>query len=209
MAMSSRIRVREDPAVRRAQIIDEGVRLIGQHGFNGFTLQALAGRCGLSNAGLLHYFGSKDELFLAFLGELERQDSEVLAPLVARAGGKADAASSRAVIAAFFRALSGRFLRRPELARFAIMLQCESIDPTHPAHDWFLDREALAHDMFVSLLTGLTPDPQSAARQLLAFTNGLAQQWLRSNRAFDLALEWDKAVMAVLPVLFENTPAEA
>jgi AcrR family transcriptional regulator len=163
-------------------------------------------RCGLSNAGLLHYFGSKDELLLAFLGELERQDSEILAPLVALANGKADATSSRAVIVAFFRAQSARFLERPELARFAIMLQCESIDHTHPAHDYFLDREKLAQDMFVSLLTGLTPDPQATARQLLALTNGLAQQWLRSSRGFDLALEWEKGVSGLLPALFAPPP---
>lgn len=203
MAVSSRIRVREEPAVRRAQIVDEGVRLIGQHGFNGFTVQALAVRCGLSNAGLLHYFGSKDKLLLAFLGELERQDSEVLAPVVLPAGGKSDPASSRAALVAFFRALSSRFLERPELARFTVMLQCESIDPSHPAHEWFVDREKLTHDMFVSLLTGLSRDPTSTARQLQALVNGLAQQWLRSDRPFDLGLEWEKALALVLPTLFQ------
>ncbi|MBB5685916.1 TetR/AcrR family transcriptional regulator [Sphingobium boeckii] len=204
MNVSSRIRVREDPVVRRAQIIEEGIRLIGLHGYNGFTVQALATRCGISNAGLLYYFGSKDALLLAFLAELERQDRELLEPLVARAIGRGDAPSSRTVVIALLRTVASRFTESPALGRFAVMLQCESIDPSHPAHDWFLSRETMAFDMFVSLVTGLTPDPQSTARQLVALMNGLAQQWLRADRPFDLEIEWEKAVTAILPALFED-----
>ena len=64
-----RKRVREDPKVRRSQIVDEAIRIIGEYGYYGFTVQALAERCQLSNAGLLHYFGNKDDLLLALLDE--------------------------------------------------------------------------------------------------------------------------------------------
>ncbi len=206
MKLSRPIRVREDPAVRRAQILEEGIRLIGLRGYNGFTVQALAERCGLSNAGLLYYFGSKDKMLLAVLDELQRQDTELLGPLVARASGKADASSSRDVVVELLRTVASRFTEHPELGRFAVILQCEAIDPAHPAHDWFLSRERMAHDMFVSLLEGLTPDPHSTARQLVALINGLAQIWLRTPDPFDLEVEWEKAVAAVLPRLFDNPP---
>jgi DNA-binding transcriptional regulator YbjK len=39
MAAFARHRVREDPVVRKRQIVDEAMRVIGQQGFNGFTIQ--------------------------------------------------------------------------------------------------------------------------------------------------------------------------
>lgn len=209
MNLSRPIRVREDPAVRRAQILAEAIKLIGLRGYNGLTVQALAERCGLSNAGLLYYFGSKDKMLLAVLDELQRQDTELLGPLVARASGKADASTSRDVVIELLRTVASRFTENPELGRFAVILQCEAIDPAHPAHAWFVSREKMALDMYVSLVKGLAPDPQSTARQLLALTNGLAEIWLRTRDPFDLEAEWEKAVIAVLPVLFDDQSTAA
>src|ERR1700741_3608955 len=67
--MSSHVRRRMDPELRRQQILDEAIRLIGQLGYQGFTVQELALRCSLTKGGLLHYFGSKEQLLVAILEE--------------------------------------------------------------------------------------------------------------------------------------------
>ena len=201
MPESSPKRSREDATVRRAQIIAEATSLIGRHGYNGFTVQALAARCGLTNAGLLHYFGSKDKLLLALLEELQAEETEVLAPLVAAAAARP---LSRQAIAQLLRTMVARIAARDEMARFAAVLQSEAIDPTHPAHHGFIVRERMALDMFESLVRDVMPDPPATARQLYAMMHGLLQQWLRSGRAFDLVGEWGKAVAMLVPMLAEE-----
>ena len=61
----TRRRTREKPEVRRSRIIEEAFRIVGELGYRGFTVQGLAERCGLTNAGLLHYFGGKEDLLFA------------------------------------------------------------------------------------------------------------------------------------------------
>ncbi len=135
-------RLRFDAATRRAQILDEALREIGEKGYRGFTIQGLAGRCGLTNAGLLHYFGSKDKLLLALLDEMGLREELAIEPLLLLAAADASSSSmSYAAMIAVLRTLAERVERVPELARFAAVLQTESLEETHPAHEWFADRE--------------------------------------------------------------------
>jgi len=70
MRQATQKAAREEPSLRREQILDETIRILGEQGYHGFTIQELAKRCGLSNAGLLYYFGSKDLLLIAVLDEI-------------------------------------------------------------------------------------------------------------------------------------------
>lgn len=186
--------------MRRVQILDEALRMIGQHGFNGVTLQKLAEQCGLSNAGLLHYFGSKDQLLLALLDEMERREAAIVLPLIA--GIEQEVALGRSTLPAvheFFRILVRRFGERPEMGRFIAVVQAEAIDPTHPAHDAFLRQEVGALAVFARILAPFVEEPHLVARWLHALMIGLAQQWLRSGSEFDLLAHWERALAAILP----------
>jgi AcrR family transcriptional regulator len=196
----NRPRTREQPAVRRAMILDEGIRALGEHGFNGVTVQALARRCGISNAGLLYYFGSKDEILIAVLGEIERRETEVMSPLVASVAPRANtAAPSRAAVVDLLRTMASRFMMKAAQTRFALVLQAESLDPSHPAHAWFSERERMTLDLFAALVAHLVPAPMSTSRQLLGLLQGLGIQWLRADLRFDLLEEWDRGVAVLLP----------
>lgn len=181
-------------------ILDEGIRALGEHGFNGLTVQALAKRCGISNAGLLYYFGSKDEILLAVLDELERRETELIAPVIAAMANRANtpAAAWTAAIEVL-RTMAGRFMAQAAQTRFAVVVHAESLDQTHPAHAWFNERERLTLDLFASLVTEIVPHPQSTARQLLGLMQGLGLQWLRADKSFDLLEEWNRAVAVLLP----------
>ena len=89
MSQKVRTRTRNDPEVRREQILDEAIRIIGQRGYYGFTVQELAQRCGLTNGGLLYHFGSKEQLLIAVLEERNRRNAEIVTSKVPRTALKA------------------------------------------------------------------------------------------------------------------------
>lgn len=196
-------RRRESPAIRRALIVDEAIRFIGERGYNGFTVQALAEQCGLSNAGLLYYFGSKDQLLISLLDEVERRETENVAPL-ATVQAEGDDLSVRTF--QILRTIVKGFVDRPEIGRFALVLQSEALDRSHPAHEWFSIREKAVLKLFTQLAAPLVEDPASCARQLVALMFGLEQQWIRADQDFDLLAEWEKAVRIILPLI---VPVEA
>lgn len=193
-------RVREDREVRISQIVDEAIRIVGELGYYGFTVQALAGRCGISNAGLLYYFGSKDGLLLALLDEIERREEEFMAPLISVVEDRHDGGPERQIfaVAAMMRSMAERLAANPEQARFLIMMQAESMEPSHPAHLWFAQREAETINLLVRLLEQVAPAQLPVARYLMALVQGLGQQWIRGGQNFDLAEECEIAVRMLL-----------
>jgi AcrR family transcriptional regulator len=193
-------RTRENPAVRRASILDHALRLIGQHGFNGVRLQGLAKECGLSNAGLLHYFGSKDELLVALIDEIVQREIAAIAPRVAAVEqAQAQGDTARLATIALLRFMLLRATEQPEQARFLFVLQAEAMDPSHPAHVWFQTREEETVALFANLLSPIVDNSQAIARWLIAARNGLIQQWLTSPEAFDLPASWDGLMATLLP----------
>jgi AcrR family transcriptional regulator len=191
-------RTREAPEVRQARILKEAIRILGQRGYHGFTVQELAERCGLSNAGLLYHFPSKEQLFVAVVQELEHREIQVLAPLVAvveRTGAPLTA------VIELLHTMVARGSTEPELVRLYAVLQSESLDKAHPAHDSFRRREEQTLTLFAKLVAPHVPRPLSTARQMLALVDGLRLQWLRADQGFDPAAEWVMAVTALVPAL--------
>lgn len=165
--------------------------MLGDHGFNGLTIQALAERCGISNAGLLYYFKSKDELLLAVLDEFELRESEVIGPRIAQLTGSVKGpAKALSDFTGLVHEMVARFAQRPELARLLFVLQTEALDRTHVANDWFRKRDELTLGLFQTLLDRFACDGTTIARQLLASMHGLGQHWLRQDMSFDLLAEW-------------------
>lgn len=194
-------RTREDPQVRRAKILDEGIRVIGERGYYGFTVQDMAQRCGMSNAGLLHHFPSKDHLLLAVLAEIQAREAEVLAPLVEAVARGPQGESAKAAVRELLITMVTRASAKPQFSRFLAELTLESLDPAHPAHAWGRAREAVILDLFAGLIGPYVDEPLSIARLMLAVIDGLALQWLRANQAFDVVAVWDLALAKLAPEL--------
>lgn len=193
-------RARANPEVRRAQILDEAVRIIGERGYHGFTVQELARRCGVTNGALLYYFGSKEQLLAALLEEHDPRMMEFVLPAAEDAADEPPGGvRSRAAGLDVLRALVARAAAEPELARLYAVLQQEALDPAHPAHGHFETRERALLDAFARIVAPHVADPQTVACELLAMMEGLAQRWLRAGQAFDLVAAWDQAVGKLLP----------
>ena len=58
---------RRDPAATRGDILDSAMAVAAEAGALGFTLDAVAGRAGLSKGALLHHFASKGALLEALV----------------------------------------------------------------------------------------------------------------------------------------------
>lgn len=199
MVSAAHSRKRDDPEVRREQILEAAIRILGERGYYGFTVQELAQRCGLTNGGVLYHFGSKEQLLLAVLQERDRRDTEIVISVAGPAAREAKRSdSSMAAVQELFRAIVTRSAARPEITRLDTVLQAEALDQAHPAHDYFQAREARLLRVFAKIVEPHVVDPPATARQLLALMGGLQLQWLRGDQAFDLVVEWDRVVAALL-----------
>ena len=197
--MIERTRRRMDPELRRGQILEAAIGLIGQLGYHGFTVQKLAQACALTNGGLLHYFGSKELLLVAILEERDRREAAIIPAELALEPAGSGAAYSRTQALRIFHAIVTRSVAQPELLRLLSVLQSEALNRDHPAHDYFLRREAMVLAEFANLLAGLAEDPRGSARGVLALVGGLEQQWLRADHGFDLVAACDQAIALLLP----------
>ncbi len=192
-------RIRATAADRREQILTEATRLIGQRGYNGFIIQELAQRCRLTNAGILHHFGSKENLLIALLQYRDQRSASAVTTEVGLALRDRRAVKLTLDEAlALFHAIVASNVMQPELLRLYSVLSAEALDQTHPAHEYFVKREADALGAFAKIVAPHVKHPRSMARQMLALMAGLEQQWLRANQQFDLVAAWDDAATLLL-----------
>ena len=81
-----------------------------------------------------------------------------------------------------------------------VSLNGESLDPAHPAHDYFLAREEWALDLFAAaaVADGTADDPRVLAREVLAAMDGVQLRWLRDPEGLDLVQEWERMATRLL-----------
>ncbi|UGQ11368.1 TetR/AcrR family transcriptional regulator [Yinghuangia sp. ASG 101] len=176
-------RRRLPPAERREEILKAATDLIASSGFNGVPLEAFAAACGMTKAGLLHHFPSKDALLVAVL---ERRDELDLTNVGDALGPATNPASARALMTAVVRR---NLTQRPILRLYAV-LAAEALNPDHPAHAYFQARLGEGRAMFERHILAWHPRPDLAAVELLSFLDGLQHHWLR-DPGIDFLAQWE------------------
>src|SRR4051812_33972563 len=169
---------------RREAILAAANDLFAAQGFRGASLSAIAARVGLSEAGVLHHFPSKEHLLLELLHLRTERDAERVAQALERHEG---------YLAALL-ALCRENESTPGLVRLFTILAAESVDPDHPAHDWTIERYRALRGRVTEHLRAeqaagrVDPglDPALVAPQLLAMFDGLQLQWLLDPDEVDL-----------------------
>jgi AcrR family transcriptional regulator len=168
----------------RGEILDAATTVFGTHGYHGGSLRDISRELNLSLTSITHHFGSKYELLEAVL---ERADNTT-------DGNQAfdfDAACrSHGVVAATLERVRSS-VDRPELLRLFAILSAEASSPSHPAHEWFIERyqrkssELAAAFVFDQNLGRISTDqdPELLARLLLATWDGIQLQWLIDPRS--------------------------
>lgn len=194
-------RTREAAAVRRARILEAAIGLIGERGYYGFTIQELGKRCGLSNPGLLHYFPSKQDVLIGVLQELEARETAFMTPLAQLALHAEQEDSSPELALHILVTMAERATASPKLARVIVALHAEALDPEHPAHGWWREREAMTLGFLSQLLHRHVPQPDMAAKLVLSCMDGLLLQWLSVRDGRQIVPDWKQALARLLPEL--------
>lgn len=188
-AEGTRRRRRLTPERRRAEIVSEATRLVSERGFNGISLQAVADACGMSVPGLLHYVGTKDGLLVAVLAHRDEVDLEV----AGLASPPDQIASPRAVLDALMKHNEGQ----KEIVRLYTVLNAESLNPDHPAHEYFTRRYVESFERLRALLDPHYEGADALAHDVIAAMDGAQLQWLRFPDRVDLVEAWRRQADAI------------
>lgn len=160
---------------KREEILEAALEIVARVGYSRTTVRELAEAVGLSQAGLLHYFGSKEQLFAAILARRDDVDHETFTT----------PAAPPELPAALVRLIRHN-AEVPGLIELYARFSAEAIRPDHPAHDYFRDRyrtvrEALTRTVAELRESGRLPrdiDPDRFAVITSALLDGLQTQWL-------------------------------
>jgi AcrR family transcriptional regulator len=187
---------------RRAEILEAARAAFVADGYRGATMAAVAVRAGVTHAGLLYHFATKEDLLEAVLAdESGRQTGLLDAAGSAGAGGSAGAADAdpgRPDTLDRLRALVVRNEAEPEWARRFSMLLGEAVSPDHPVRARMAERYDTVSAGLAERLRALGGDVpaaerESIARLLLAVMDGLQYQSLTGS-AVDVDREFGRMV---------------
>ncbi|TCC26261.1 TetR/AcrR family transcriptional regulator [Kribbella sindirgiensis] len=98
---------------RRAQLIDVTIELVADHGYAASSLGRIAEKAGITKAGVLYHYRSKQAL-------VEAAHEHVLSGLVATVGAAVEAAGPADGPAAYIRSMVGHLRERPRHVRMLI-----------------------------------------------------------------------------------------
>ncbi|WP_341956462.1 TetR/AcrR family transcriptional regulator [Microbacterium sp. LWH13-1.2] len=186
---------------RRGEILESALDVIGRKGYQNASLKQIAEVVGVTPAALLHYFGSKEELFTEVLRT--RDEHDLLAPQ------PSDPAQAKVAFVDVIR----RNTEVPGVVELFSRLSVDAVDPEHPAHRYFLDRsERLRESIAVAFEHDAgrraTLDPDTMARVIQAVSDGLQLQWM-----IDPSVDMPGIIEALMDVLYppaaESTPPAA
>lgn len=175
---------------KREEILLTALDVIATRGYRRASVRELADAVGLSQAGLLHYFDSKEELFTAVL----RKRDEVDAAALLRAASL-DELDASEMVGAYLQVIRHN-AEVPGLVHLYAALSAESVDAGHPAHEYFTQRYGNMRRYFGAAIRTLqargvllpTIDPDSFAVSLIALADGLQVQWIH-DPSLDMAAQ--------------------
>ena len=173
---------------RRQEIVDAAVEVFSSSGFHKGSLRDVAERVGLSQAGLLHHFPSKEHLLQAVLTWRDDQAAAWLGDPLPEGVDL----------------LHGMV----KLVELHVILSAEGTSADHPLRTYFIERYAtgfrLIRDAFrtAEARGQVKPgvDGDVAARTVIALMDGLQVQWLLHRDDVDMAGDLRVYIQSLLAV---------
>jgi AcrR family transcriptional regulator len=191
--------------IRREDILSAAAVVYGEVGYHGASMREIAKRVGMSHAGLLYYFPTKEALLAAVLERRDAEDAE-----------REQLASPPGLeVLRHYLALASHNVRHPGIVDLYTRLAAEAVAPDHPAHDYFRrhydEARAGIRDTFLALADRgqLRPgiDPELATVTFIALMDGLQVQWLTTPDTVDLVASLRFYLQSLLTVpLDEPSP---
>ena len=199
-------RNRPETLARRREILDAAVEIFGSKGFVSGTLGDIAEQVGMTHAGILHHFGSKDQLLLEVL---EHRDASDVAHLDGQHIPDGMPLFRHLVRTAFLNA------QRAGIVQAYAVLSAESVTDDHPGREFFERRyrtlrAEVAHAFAVVCEEKGVNDPRrigDASAAILAVMDGLQVQWLLEPDALDLGTASEFAIEAIVSAVLDPRPS--
>lgn len=177
---------------KREEILDAALDQFARNGYDRTSVREIARESGLSQAGLLHHFSSKEELFAEVLRRRDARDEQQF-----------DDVPGQPVTVKGLIATVRHNVEEPGLVRLFVAMSAESVDAGSSAHDFFVQRyERIVGDVADDVRRKQTAgtfasdlDPRAVASLLVAAADGLQIQWLldpaRTDMGERLQQLWD------------------
>ncbi|GAA5203003.1 TetR/AcrR family transcriptional regulator [Microbacterium jejuense] len=199
-------RSRPETLARRRDILDAAVETFGSKGFAAGTLQDIADQVGMTHAGILHHFGSKDQLLIEVL---QHRDDTDVADLEGQHIPDGMPLFRHLVRTAFVNA------HRAGIVQAYAVLSAESVTDGHPGRPFFEKRyrtlrAEVAHAFEVVCAERGITEPATvdlACASILAVMDGLQVQWLLDPTAVDLARASEFAIEAIVSAVLSPQPS--
>jgi AcrR family transcriptional regulator len=205
---SSRVKSRPETERKRTEILKAAIEIFGAKGSANGTLADIAEQVGMTHAGVLHHFGSKQKLLLEVLAYRDESD---VAGLAEKHIPDGPALFLHLVKTALANEL------RPGIVQVYTVLSSESVTDGHPARGFFEHRYAKLREEVSAAFRELcaqegvtdTAAISTASASILAVMDGLQLQWLLDPSAVELAEASSFAIRAIVNgVLHPGPPLE-
>ncbi|WP_349723288.1 TetR/AcrR family transcriptional regulator [Microbacterium sp. KR10-403] len=187
------------PATQRkhAEILQAAMDVFGSKGSTNGTLADIAEQAGMTHAGVLHHFGSKQNLLLAVLSYRDQTDVAELADQHIPGGPELFLHLVRTALAN---------AQRPGIVQVYTVLSAESVTDDHPGRPYFEERYRVLRGDVATAFRELcaqegvtsTETVDAASAAILAVMDGLQLQWLLDPSAVDLAHASEFAIRSIV-----------
>jgi len=183
--------------IRKQEILDSALVAFGQKGFYKATLADVASAAGITAAGLLHHFRTKEALLVELLHQRDLLDVQE------STGGEHP--RGLAMLQHLVDTMARNMCRVVTTQMYAV-LSAEAVTEAHPARQWFLDRYTDLRSLIVAALRdaisdGDVPadiDPEVTASAIIAVMDGIQIQWLYDPQTVDMAQVTAEVVNALV-----------
>jgi AcrR family transcriptional regulator len=157
---------------RRQRIVAVAQRLASEQGWRRTSIGQIAREAGVTPAGLLHHFESKEQLLNAVL---DARDADDMAHLDLSADFEVQIAQ-----------VADRFTRSPQLVGTFAVLLMENLDPAAPLHGRFLDRYRAGREIVAAAIRRgqesgrfrSDVDADVKAVEIIAVITGMETSWM-------------------------------
>lgn len=188
---------------RREAILDVASTTFATHGYYNASLAQIASEAGITAAGVLHHFKTKDQLLIDLLHGRDMADIQEAAHGLELRG------------LAFLDHLvdtAARNAERPGSTQLYAVLSAESVTLDHPAQAWFRNRYAGLRVMVADALAEARDmgeiredaDTEETATAIIAVMDGLQVQWLLAPEAVDMPAVLRRTIDALLAALVRD-----
>jgi AcrR family transcriptional regulator len=163
-------------AARREAIIQAALEIFGKSGYSGSSLKQVAEAVGMTEAGILHHFGTKGNLLIEVLQTRDDKAAEFI-PL--------EGAQPVEFVIGWLELVEYN-VSQPGIIELYAKLSAEATAVSHPAHGHFMNRYKFVSDFnkrYFDILAnaGLlntNRNSKALSTALIAISDGLQIQWL-------------------------------